>query len=41
LGQRLQEAVSAWIALIEEKEDKSKEEADAEARRLKMGSRNR
>ena len=41
LGQRLQEAVTAWIALIEEKEDKAGEEGDAEARRLKMGSRNR
>jgi dynein heavy chain 1 len=41
LGQRLQEAVTAWIALIEEKEEKASEEGDAEARRLKMGSRNR
>lgn len=41
LGQRLQEAVTAWIAVIDEKEDNQGEEGDVEARRLKMGSRNR
>lgn len=41
LGHRLQDAVGAWISVIDEKENSASEEGDAEARRLKMGSRNR